>query len=390
MAYVNPLGYYELYINGRKVDDHVFSPAVSDYSKRNLYVTHEVADYLVPGKNVVALWLGRGWYVRGHPGVVHDGPLVRAPTGDLHAVTAARPESSPTTPGSSAPAPITPLGRGTAFGDYGGERYDAGLELADWNSVNLDDSGWQTAAVFEPPRRADLGADGGTEPVDGDDQGAARRKPYPPGGWVIDMGKDLHGVARDQAARRFPRDTIVKLEYSDQMSAGQACAGGRRGSGRPRPGAPSTPPPGGAPTQPGGTGAQAGAAPGQGAPPRPVERPHGQGAPARRRGTARARRTAWRRSRSRWTRREPRRSFPYTFNQRDEIVGNGGPLTFRSRFNYHAFRYVRVIGLEAAPARLGRHRLSDSHRLRPGRRVRLVERSAQPDLPADHPDRTSR
>ena len=61
VAYVNPLGYYELYINGRKVDDHVLSPAVSDYSKRNLYVTHEVADYLVPGKNVVALWLGRGW-----------------------------------------------------------------------------------------------------------------------------------------------------------------------------------------------------------------------------------------------------------------------------------------------------------------------------------------
>ena len=78
VAYVNPLGYYELYINGRKVDDHVLSPAVSDYSKRNLYVTHEVADYLVPGKNVVALWLGRGWYVKGHPGVIHDGPLVRA------------------------------------------------------------------------------------------------------------------------------------------------------------------------------------------------------------------------------------------------------------------------------------------------------------------------
>src|SRR5438046_8043410 len=78
VAHVNPLVYYELYINGRKVDDHVLSPAVSDYSKRNLYVAHEVADYLVPGKNVVALWLGRGWYVKGHPGVIHDGPLVRA------------------------------------------------------------------------------------------------------------------------------------------------------------------------------------------------------------------------------------------------------------------------------------------------------------------------
>lgn len=54
------------------------SPPVSDYSKRTLYIAHEVAEYLVPGKTVMALWLGRGWYVRGHPGVIHDGPLVRA------------------------------------------------------------------------------------------------------------------------------------------------------------------------------------------------------------------------------------------------------------------------------------------------------------------------
>ena len=78
VAYVNALGYYELYVNGKKVDDHVLSPPVSDFSKRTMYVAHEIADYLTPGKNVVALWLGRGWYVKGHPGVIHDGPLVRA------------------------------------------------------------------------------------------------------------------------------------------------------------------------------------------------------------------------------------------------------------------------------------------------------------------------
>lgn len=77
-AYVNPLGYYELYVNGAKVDDHLLSPAVTDYSKRNLYVTHDITPFLRAGANVVALWLGRGWYVRGHPGVIHDGPLVRA------------------------------------------------------------------------------------------------------------------------------------------------------------------------------------------------------------------------------------------------------------------------------------------------------------------------
>jgi alpha-L-rhamnosidase len=41
--------------------------------------------------------------------------------------------------------------------------------------------------------------------------------------------------------------------------------------------------------------------------------------------------------------------FPNTFNQRDEVIGNGEALTFRSRFNYHGFRYVLVTGIETAP-----------------------------------------
>ena len=59
-AYVNTLGYYELYVNGRKVDDYVLTPAVVDYSRRNWYLTHDITDYLVQGQNSVALWLGRG------------------------------------------------------------------------------------------------------------------------------------------------------------------------------------------------------------------------------------------------------------------------------------------------------------------------------------------
>src|ERR1051326_6113978 len=76
--YVNALGYFELYVYGRKVDDYTLAPAVVDCSKRNWYLTHDITAYLVEGRNSLALWLGRGWYVRGHPGVVYDGPLVRA------------------------------------------------------------------------------------------------------------------------------------------------------------------------------------------------------------------------------------------------------------------------------------------------------------------------
>lgn len=280
VAYVNALGYYELYINGRKVDDHVLSPAVSDYSKRNLYVTHEVADYLVPGKNVVALWLGRGWYVRGHPGVVHDGPLVRVQL-EISMPGGRATEIVTDETWRLRESPLTPLGRGTAFGDYGGERYDAGMELPDWNGVDLDDSGWQAAAVFTPPEVMTTAQM--VEPNRLVETIRARQaEPYPQGGWVIDMGRAFTGWLEIRLPA-VPKGVTVKLEYSDQMT-------------------PDKPAPGAAAT--GGGGGRAGAAP----------------------------------------------AFPNTFNQRDEIVGNGSALTFRSRFNYHGFRYVRLTGLETPPA----------------------------------------
>jgi Alpha-L-rhamnosidase N-terminal domain/Bacterial alpha-L-rhamnosidase concanavalin-like domain len=222
VAYVNALGYYELYINGRKVDDYVLSPAVSDYSKRNLYVAHDVADYLVPGRNVVALWLGRGWYVKGHPGVIHDGPLVRAQIeiafGDRRTTAVATDETWRVRE-----SPITALGRGTAFGDYGGERFDARLQVANWNQLDLDDSGWQSATVFEPsqvvttaqmvePNRL-------VETIK-----AARVAAYPEGGWVIDMGRNFTGWLEIRLPP-IPSGATVKLEYSDQMEPDKPAPG---------------------------------------------------------------------------------------------------------------------------------------------------------------------
>jgi alpha-L-rhamnosidase len=326
VAYVNPLGYYELYVNGRKVDDHVLSPAVTDYSKRTLYVTHEIADYLVPGKNVVALWLGRGWYVKGHPGVIHDGPLVRAQfdisMGSGSPIQIVTDESWKVRESS-----LSPLGRATAFGDYGGERYDPALDLPDWNSAALDDSGWQAAAAFEPPQV--LTAAQMVEPNRIIETiPAVRVDPYPQGGWVIDLGRNFTGWAEVRLPA-VPQGTTVKLEYSDQAEPD-----------KPAPGTPAQTPagagggaPGNAPGQNAaagrGAGAGAGNAPAAGAPGRGGS-PQAAAGRAGRGGNPTV--------------------FPNTFNQRDEVVGTGQPVTFRSRFNYHGFRYVRVIGTDAAPA----------------------------------------
>src|SRR5439155_5773795 len=52
-AYVCGLGYYELYVNGRRAGDHVLDPAQTDYEALALYVAHDVAEMLREGENVI-------------------------------------------------------------------------------------------------------------------------------------------------------------------------------------------------------------------------------------------------------------------------------------------------------------------------------------------------
>ena len=61
-AFLCGLGYSELMINGKKVGDHVLDPGFTDYSKRALYVTHDVTRQLKKGNNDVGVLLGGGWF----------------------------------------------------------------------------------------------------------------------------------------------------------------------------------------------------------------------------------------------------------------------------------------------------------------------------------------
>ncbi|MCE4564528.1 family 78 glycoside hydrolase catalytic domain [Maribellus sp. CM-23] len=78
LLHVNSLGYHEVYLNGEKVEEGVLSPAVSQFNKRSLINTYDVSDLVKKGANDLLLWLGSGWYTTGLPGVVNDGPVVRA------------------------------------------------------------------------------------------------------------------------------------------------------------------------------------------------------------------------------------------------------------------------------------------------------------------------
>lgn len=72
------LGFFELYINGRKVSEDLMVPAWSDYEPRSdmgllyplndrfthraYYLEYDIADFLQEGENGLEVWLGNGWY----------------------------------------------------------------------------------------------------------------------------------------------------------------------------------------------------------------------------------------------------------------------------------------------------------------------------------------
>ncbi|MCY3707777.1 MAG: family 78 glycoside hydrolase catalytic domain [Caldilineaceae bacterium] len=143
--HISGLGWYELYLNGRRVGDHVLDPATSDYTQRVLYVTYDVTELLRTGVNAVGVMLGNGWYCE--PGWAHrygDSPRLRLQLN----VEFADSSTTSVTSGSgwnTAPGPIT---RNDL---YGGETYDARREQPGWAATGFDDTNWNAAVDKDAP-----------------------------------------------------------------------------------------------------------------------------------------------------------------------------------------------------------------------------------------------
>jgi len=150
VVYVASVGYHECYVNGRRIGDAVLAPATTDHSQRARYVTYDITQNLKPGTNVIALWLGVSWsifpaYQTGDkpaaPIVLAQADIELAGSKTIQVVT----DSSWKTHAS----PNTLLGFWDAHG-FGGERYDANREIANWCEAGLDESAWKAPKVFHP------------------------------------------------------------------------------------------------------------------------------------------------------------------------------------------------------------------------------------------------
>lgn len=211
-AYVCTLGYYELYVNGQKVGDDVLSPAVSDYGKRGLYLTHDIARYLVQGKNCIGLWLGRGWSlgVLKNAGLV--GPMVKAEVSLTFDRTAPLTILTDAT-WKARPSHITPLGKGMS-GSYGGELVEAEKEIANWNAADYDDSEWKAAAIHHPS--TPIIAAQMMEPNRLLDEVRLASVQTIKDGFVLDMGRNYTGWFQLTLPDDVKRGTTVSMEFADK------------------------------------------------------------------------------------------------------------------------------------------------------------------------------
>ena len=218
LLYVGSIGYHELYVNGRKVGDRVLSPSVSDLTKRALYVAYDVADYLQPGDNVIAVWLAPGWSLfRGvNPGTdfqFSKSPLMIAQLDVRDAEERCTLLATDRT-WKCHLSPEKHLGEWT-YTNFGGDRIDASKDIPNWNNVGLDDSKWENATPQELARI--LSADS-VQP------NRKRETIHPigvtqigPRKYRVDMGRFYAGWIEAKLKGSAGSTVVISLSYNDQI-----------------------------------------------------------------------------------------------------------------------------------------------------------------------------
>lgn len=192
--YITAAGFYEAYLNGKKVGDHVLDPGITDYRKRVLYATYDVTKDLDNGSNILGVTLGNGAYhlkkTKGRYSYSDGGLNLGTPRflAQLNITFKDGTKKIVVTDNSwkYASGPIT-------FNNiYGGEDYDARLEKEGWALVKFDDSGWADAALAKKPAELIISQMFPSVKVTNTIHPISRTNPQK-GVYLFDMGQNFSG-----------------------------------------------------------------------------------------------------------------------------------------------------------------------------------------------------
>jgi alpha-L-rhamnosidase len=212
--YISGLGYYETFINGQKVGDHVLDPMLTRYDRRVRYVTFDVTDMVKKGGNAVGVVLGNGWYNQ-HTRTAWDfdrAPWRESPTFiyqlEIMDGKGMRQVIKSDESWKYATGPI-------AFnGIHNGETYDARKELGDWTNEKYNDNEWMPIVNVNGP--AGYLSSQSMPPI------RVISTLKPDNSWqlndsvtMIDMGQNITGWGKIKV--RGPEGSMVKLTYGERI-----------------------------------------------------------------------------------------------------------------------------------------------------------------------------
>lgn len=214
-VYASGLGLYELYLNGKKVGDHVLAPNLTDYDKRVFYETFDVTGQIVNGSNAVGVILGNGRYWAPRSGV----PIFTRSFGYPKAIVQLDIEytdGSKATVVSDESWRLTTGGPILANNEYDGEDYDARKELRGWDRAGFKDSEWEGARLVSAPG-GHLAAQM-AEPLRVVETIKPVKITQPrPGVYIYDMGQNMVGWCRLKVTG--PKGTEVTMRFAETLKS---------------------------------------------------------------------------------------------------------------------------------------------------------------------------
>lgn len=141
------LGWHEVYVNGKKADDRVLAPVVTQFDKHISYIEYDITEHLKSGANAITVVLGNGWYNcqtedawNFQQAPWRDEPkLLCELLCDEHLILC----SDKSWKTHSSPTIFNAL--------RNGETYDARKEITGVYEADFDDSKWENAVQICPP-----------------------------------------------------------------------------------------------------------------------------------------------------------------------------------------------------------------------------------------------
>lgn len=230
-AFVTGLGYFELYLNGKKVGEDCLVPNQTNYGKRYglekrgiplddkfrayrvMYLGYDVKEYLTQGENVIGCMLGNGFFnVLGAWTAAYNSPRFIGQLEIVYSDGTSETVISDTT----WLAHEGPIRKNDI---YGGEVYDAREEVDNWADIHCDTShGWKPVVQRNAPI-GQLTAQNGPSDRIMEQFAPIEIQSLENGMYEVDFGEEISGWVRFKNLKGQRGDTI-KIHYLSESPNG--------------------------------------------------------------------------------------------------------------------------------------------------------------------------